>query len=347
MNKKFILFQIIAIVLLCVLIESVSFFILRGRHERVGFLIAQKTTAPKQVNEYKEIGLDEIDPLCGWAWSNKAIEERGFEAAGNCAVVRSKAALPVKPIVIFITGGSTTDMVLKSPNWINELQQIFTDKKINAVFYCGAVCGYNSWQELQKTMRDGLPLQPDIHISYSGANDCSINSGFVSKYENEFYETSMRPNAISPILPSTIFLLKSALHINYGGLSIKQNNSSSSFSFWEQNMRVMSGTATKNGYHFMGILQPVLGRGNYKQANAAEADSAGYVGRSKLFESYYPQAEEYVLAQDTTLFDFTHIFDTVHGNVFVDYCHIDGDYQKTVAENVYGQMVKAGFIPAR
>jgi len=262
-------------------------------------------------------------------------------------VVRSLGKFPAQPLKVFITGGSTSDMTLKSPNWINDLQQIFTRHDINAVLYCGAVCGYNSWQEFSKLVRDGLPLKPDIHISYSGANDCSINVGYVTNYENEFYQAAMRQQTLSPIMPSTVYLFKSLLPVNYGGVQIKKTESPQPLYFWEQNMRLMSGTALKNGYHFMGILQPVLGQGNYRQSNAAEADSAGKMGRSILFQSYYPQAAEYVLHEDTTLFDFTHIFDTVQGQVFVDYCHIDGDYQKTVAQNVFEQMLKAGYLPNR
>lgn len=313
----------------------------------MGFLYLTSLEKPKQVNEYKEIGLDQIDPLCGWAWSNQAIQQSGFEVSNNCAVVRSRGKFPAQPLKIFITGGSTSDMTLKNPNWINDLQQIFTRQDINAVFYCGAVCGYNSWQEYCKLISDGLSLKPDIHISYSGANDCSINVGYVTRYENEFYETAMRQQNISPLLPSTVYLLKSMLKINYGGLKIKKTESPQPLQFWEQNMGIMSGAAHVNGYHFMGILQPVLGQGSYRQSNAAEADSAGKVGRSSFFKTYYPQAAEYVLKQDTTLFDFTHIFDTVQGNVFVDYCHIDGDYQKTVAQNVFEQMLKAGYLPSR
>lgn len=115
--------------------------------------------------------MDEIDPLLGWGWSDSTSLKRGYDTAYNCSVLKSTGKFPVKLIRIFVTGASTSDVLLKQTIGVNELQKLFNEREINAVFYCGAVCGYNSGQEFLKLIRDGSSVAPDIHTSYSGAND--------------------------------------------------------------------------------------------------------------------------------------------------------------------------------
>ncbi len=341
MKKKYILFQIGLVCILCFLIETTSFFILRSQHQNVGFLF--NLNGLNDVNTVKGFGFNEIDPLCGWAMSNKSIESMGYETQQNCEVLRSNGDFPKVPLKLFITGGSTSDIALHKENWPNQLRQLFMKNKINAIIYAGGVGGYSSGQELLKLLRDGLQLQPDIHISYSGANE-SADGGYVSKYEYSFYETAYKESFTTVILPSTIFLIKKTLNLSYYDVSVKKVQPMNTFYFWKQNMSTMSSIAQKSGYHFVGILQPVLGIGNYKQANEKEIDPGNY---RKDYQSYFPIAKRFILNKDSSLYDFTNIFDTVKGNVFVDDCHVNEPYQPLIAAKVYNALETMGYFTSK
>jgi len=337
-NKKFIIIQFIIVTSICLFMETVSFFVLEAQKQSVGFFF--NLNGRNEVNEVKGFGFNEIDPLCGWAMSNKSIESMGYETQQNCEVLRSKGDFPSVPLKIFITGGSTSNIALHKENWPNQLHQLFIKNKINAIIYAGGVGGFSSGQELLKLLRDGLPLEPDIHISYAGANDAA-DGGYVSKYEYSFYKTAYRESFTSPILPSTIFLIKKTLNLSYYDVSIKKVQPMNPFYFWKQNMTSMGSIAQKNDYQFIGILQPVLGIGKYKQANENNIDPGNY---RKDYQSYYPKAKEFILKKDSSLYDFTNVFDTVRGNVFVDDCHINETYQPLIAAKVYNTLESMGYF---
>jgi len=336
--------QLLMFFFLCVLLESVSWFLMRKKKDDLGFLIRLKNEKKMPQNNYDEVGLDKVDPLLGWSWSNQSFLSKGYDTSHNCLALYSKCALPIKPVKIFITGGSTSDITLKSPNWVNELQSLLKANNINAIIYCGAVCGYNSGQELLKLLRDGMMIEPDIHISYSGANDFASNVGYVSDYEKNIYNSFFEQKNISPLLPNTIYMLRLLLPQKKTILSFENTSPPRSDSFWYNNMLAMGGIATKKNYAFMGILQPVLGMGHYRQHNAEAVLDSGRIGRKANYGEYYPKAKQHIASDTLHFFDFTHIFDTVRGEVFVDFCHIDDDYQKTVAENVFVCMVKQNYI---
>lgn len=105
-------------------------------------------------------------------------------------------------------------------------------------------------------------------------------------------------------------------------------------------MEAMAGIALKKQYQFIGILQPVLGMGDYIQSTAESVLDSGIIGRSAHYENFYPQLSQYIKNDTIHLRDFTHVFDTAKGEVFVDFCHIDEDYQKTIAQNVFTHLIK-------
>ena len=71
-----------------------------------------------------------------------------------------------------ITGGSTTDDTFSNQkSWPSFLSKILKERKLSHVIYNGGIVGYNSSQELLKTIRDINILKPHIVISYSGIND--------------------------------------------------------------------------------------------------------------------------------------------------------------------------------
>jgi len=339
MHKKRIIFQVVFTLLLIVVIEGVSWGILKSRQQQVGFLL--NLNYGRTVTGAAKMGFNEIDPLCGWALSNATLQSMGYETVNNCILLRSKGEFPVQPIKIFITGGSASDIALHKQNWPAKLHELLVKNRINAELYTGAVGGYSSGQELLKLMRDGIGLQPDIHLSYTGAND-GDDGGYISDYEKDFYNTAYRQSITGTLLPNTVTLIKKIFRLGYYDLSIKQTATMQTFSFWKQNMKVMNGIARQNGHRFIGVLQPVLGAGNYHDAEM----EAEYKWRVQGYRTYFPQAGKYITG-DSVLHDFTHIFDTATGKVFVDDCHLTDPYQQVVAENVFKLLTDGGYIPVK
>jgi hypothetical protein len=336
MNKKKLIFQITFAFLLCVIIESISWVILSKQHQQVKFLI--NLHYGQTVKGAKELGFNEIDPLCGWALSKAKLQSMGYVTEKNCVVLKSRGDFPIPALKILITGGSTSDIATHPTNWPQKLHDLFLKNHINATIYVGAIAGYSSGQELLKLIRDGISLKPDIHLSYSGVNDAD-DGGYISNYEQDFYKTAYRQSVTGTILPNTMLLVKKIFQLGYYGLSIQVNEPIQAFDFWKQNMAAMDGIAWKNGYKFIGILQPVLGGGNYLDQKLEE----NYKWRVKLYEGYFSKARKYVPC-DSSLYDFTNIFDTAKGKVYVDDCHLTDPYQIVLATNIFNLLSDGGYL---
>lgn len=67
MAKHRISIQLLMVVFLCLGAESMAWLILRKKNIDIGFFIAKEQKNITHKNDYKQIGLDEIDPLLGWA----------------------------------------------------------------------------------------------------------------------------------------------------------------------------------------------------------------------------------------------------------------------------------------
>lgn len=241
MTFRKILFTLLIVIVSCLLIETVSYFILSSRNEHVGFFWNQPRSSV--VEEVKGMGYDQIDPLCGWGMSEAKLKELGYEVERNCVVLKSQGSEPATPLKIFVTGGSTTDVSLNPHNWPVALQQLLSQKKVNAIIYVAALGGYSTAQELFTLFRDGLSLNPDVHISYSGVNEGYKDFGYVSDYEQTFYKETLKQSTTTSLLPATIYLIRKQLKLNYSELSLKQNEPMRPLNIWKQNMGVMEGIA--------------------------------------------------------------------------------------------------------
>lgn len=313
-------------------IESVSYILLKSRGENVGFLYNSPTS--NVVSNVAGMGYDEIDPLCGWGMSDEAIKKLGYVVDENCVVLEKSGHPQARPIKIFITGGSTTDLTINPRNWPSALRTLLIEHSINAKLYVAAQGGYSTAQELFTLLRSGLPLKPDIHISYSGVNEGYDDFGYVSDYEQSFFEHALKQK-ISSLLPSTVYLIRTAVNRKHTSLKLRKNKSMSPFSVWTQNMKIMKGIANEYNYAFVGILQPVAGI-----SNKEDTTTANY----KNYSTYYPQAKSYIAQNDSSLYDFTPIFDTCKGKVFIDDCHITTPYQKVVARQIFELLWSEGWL---
>ena len=77
-----------------------------------------------------------------------------------------------------VYGGSTSSTIIGS-YWAEYLQEYFDSKGISACVFNGACCGHNSWNEMNKLIRDIAVFSSTLSraaksvtiISYSGIND--------------------------------------------------------------------------------------------------------------------------------------------------------------------------------
>jgi hypothetical protein len=277
---------------------------------------------------------DEVDPLLGWAMSEEKLAERGWKLKNNCICLENVVADSKDTLVIFITGGSTSDLGLNPKNWPLLLHRKLKEKHIASCIYVGAVGAYSSSQEVLKLLRDGISIHPDIHISYCGANEYQ-NPYFVSPYEQTFFKEALHRAQSAPLLPNTVYLLKSLLNTNKNAMTLKAYPIDNAFQQWKENLATMQAISIGNNYTFIGILQPVVGFGKI-------TDTKKDPDIQPLLEEYrkfYPLAIQHAEAKDY-LIDYTSIFDDIGDKAFVDDCHLKDEYQQRVADSIFSLIGK-------
>ncbi len=327
------LIQLFTILGLLLLIETVSYFSLAQDDRIRGFLINFRLIRTQgSYVHLNGFGFDRIDPFLGWSRTDSSILRRGFAIKNNCIFLKSSRRLPdCPPLRILITGGSTTDLALNKENWPIHLHEILEQKNISADIYVGSMGGYNSGQELLKLIQDGDSIHPDIHISYSGAND--VSPDYVSYYESDLFENIYNSSNSSILLPNTIYVLKRLLGLS-APLYLKQypdDGTIRSFGFWRKNMIMMHGIAQANKYTFVGILQPVLGVGKHVQ----EREYKAYKDNIACYKDYYPPAIAFADSNNEFLANMTEVFDSCTARTYVDDCHLTDPYQTFVANRIF------------
>lgn len=329
----FVSYIVITCSLLLLAIEWICMSNLKSKGTAHSFLF-NKETVEKYTNNYEGLGFDLIDPMLGWGRTSKDVTTAGYTFDNDCVSLKNTQ----EEITIIITGGSTSDVILYPKNWPISLQQLLNEKQISAKIVVAAVGGYNSGQELLKMIRDGIACKPTIHISYCGANEVETPT-YVSPYEYAAYKDWIGGNNVPSFLPNTVTAIRSWIHSKNEKLHLKQDKEFDPSDFYVRNMQLMYSISYVNNYSFLGILQPVVNSGNYKQPEA----EAIYDFNSKQYKQYYPAMK---LFADTTIYmaNFSNVFDTCIGAVFIDDCHLTDGYQKLVALKVYDELVKRNLL---
>lgn len=328
--KKFLIF--IATFFLVVFgVEFFSFLYLLNIDKQESFLIKKKK-APQVLGGMHKI-YNTIDPLLGWSIDIDSLSSRNLKMEHGSVVLKSNKNDIPNPIKIYISGGSTSDIIFDSLNWPIFLLNKFTEKDIPVKIYIGSVAGYSSGQELLKTLRDIDKIKPDYHISYSGANEAD-NGSFVSSYEYDLY-LSIFSKHFYGLLP------------NFKKVFINTNNNyklinqiiNDEFTFWSNNMSIMHTLSFKNNYKFIGVLQPVLSFGS-DIANK-NFDESFLKNQVEGFNKFYPKS---VLHADSTsyILNYTDVFNYFSEElVFKDDCHlIDEKFQNIIANNIIKEIFK-------
>ncbi len=335
-NKIFYTLYVLFSVLIFFLItEYVSYNILKKEDKSFSLFYLKNITDNHTIDFMNECcGYNEVDPLLGWAMTKNQLKKRNLQTKHNNVYFENIIPNCKDTLIIYISGGSTSDVGLMDYNWPALFFKKLKEKKICVQLYVGAVGAYSSSQELLKFIRDGLPLQPAIHISYCGANEME-NPYFVSQYEQNFYKKSFTET--SKLFPNLIYLLKQKMHLNQK-MILKPLPDFDAIGQWKRNMLVMNSLAISNKYSFYGILQPVAGVGNINKYNHDEKT----LFHIKQYQLFYPLALEH-LKKTNYLYNFTNIFEQVN-EPFFDDCHVKEEYQRIVADSIMSLIEKKSDI---
>ena len=302
--------------LILVLVESLFWGIQYSRGNSNGFLIHFEN----KKNEIQKVAYCETDALLGWS-----IARFGHFKEQNGDIVLTNSPEDTHSILIYISGGSTSDLMYDSLNWPRFLFEKCKEKKIPVTIRIAAVAGYNSGQELLKLISSDA-LKPDIHISYSGANEVE-HPDYVSLYESEIFYDKFKQKT-SFLLPNTIGFLKG---LNNSKTTLKQRDLQDAFQFWKTNMNKMNQLAIGGNYTFFAVLQPVAGFRN-KLPKEMPVGAKKYTKKYPLF---YKKAV--IQAKKEAYFiDLTDIFENENVAVFKDDCHLkQKKEQQKIADEIF------------
>jgi len=302
--------------------ELIAFAMLSDDGVAFNFLL-QPQGLKEDTEGFQSVGYDEIDPLLGWSMSSSKLAELGYAEINGVPVLNVGNGCTTDTIRILITGGSTSDLAFQRENWPIHLARMLADSGICARVFVGAIGGYSSGQELLKLLRDGLRIEPHIHISYSGANE-PYGPSFVSQYEMKVFNRVMETRS-TILLPNLVYLLRLKLGM-ISGLKLHLANPEDVAFFWINNMRTMHAIAEERGYIFFGVLQPVLGVGRVDQPTELQE----WADLIADYRKFYPMAIAHC-QRTSYLEDLTPIFDLYEAPVYVDDCHLRPEMQPIVA----------------
>lgn len=325
---------------LLLIAEGIAYTVLKQSAEAKPFLLDVDFKNAPPI-EGKTHVFDRVDPLLGWAMSPTELHQRGFTTANGCIVLQD--TLPhVAPLVILISGGSTSDPSVIAQNWPVHLHRLLSQNKVSHQMYIQAVGGYGTGQELLKLIRDGAACKPHIHISYSGANECE-EPNYVSHYEYDIFRLSFGTG--SRFLPNTVALINRWLQRAKQAPELMPLQAYNAPRFWHGNLQMMHAISRYNACRFIGILQPVNASAAGKHVEPLNSD---YERILNDYNQFYPAAKQ-LLQADTALelYDFTGIFDTCTTKVYTDDCHLTPAAQSIVAARVYHVLLQPALQPLK
>lgn len=251
-----------------------------------------------------------------------------------------------KTVKVAILGGSTSDVRnFITESWPEILCEIAREQNISLEIFSGAVSGYISSQELVKLLRDIIPIQPDIVVSYSGINDCIPTSSleenhFVHEYQAQLFEAISRIRMRSPAQERAFQNFQPVVKFGRGISNHAEH--------WLNQQRMMHAVCEEFGISFIGIAQPDL-----------LVKSAWNKFDSELMEClllHYPEeklnkirdnmvAFQQVIDKNASkypwLLNFTRIFDETDIPIYVDHAHLFDEGNKVLAKRIF-ELIQQG-----
>ncbi len=299
------------------------------------------------IKKYKYVA----DPTLGYSAVVLAKGEEGEEEYSGFVKYEYKDDSN-KICTILTLGGSTTQsFFVREPTWSECLSRILTKKKIPHRILCGGIGGYSNIQEFLKLTRDGIMLQPDIVLSYSGVNNTNWlmdeEYPFIHRYQRAIFD-KLKVKRHIKVGVDDISLSAS---VNYGIKDQEYNP----FQFWLMYERLMNSVCKELSITFKAYLQPIL----FSKPVFDEYDQELLLGMfgitAKTSEDMYQYAEditqkysrdvknallfreevkEYSNIYPDWLVDFSHIMDNKE-KVYMDEAHVYECGNEIIAECIY------------
>ena len=287
---------------------------------------------------------DLLDPTLGFATISENSPHPGF------VKYEYKTDSGNIPLRIVTLGGSTTSAhCVRNRPWSYYLSEKLKELHIPHVIYCGGNDSYSVSQELLRLIRDGILLEPNIVIDYSGVNNIASapimeDYPFIHNFQNDLFTSLEKINNIRPKAITGFYAEKKT---NYG---IKTEQSYAQY--WYKQLRIMHSICDGEGIHFLSFLQPMLfDKTDYDSdetdllasyeifidAETKELLATGEVGQDKLsaVKEFMGEAKQ---ISEKWFYDLSNVFDNVHG-VYMDYCHLYENGNQIIADHICNRLL--------
>lgn len=241
-----------------------------------------------------------------------------------------------KAIRIMTLGGSTSDPTMGNvKTWPEQLYEELR-KEHQVVVYSGGMGGYSTHQELLKFMRDGLPLHPDIVISFDGYNDIGYQVSveehpYLHRYQKKFYDFI---ETHTPMAPDTLDM-RAVNQIAHG----MENANRTDYENWFEAVRSLHALAKEHGIQYFSFLQPVQGVGTPVLDDSIlelkKIYSSAYEREASLLQrtvNFVNGCRKFIEKNDY-MTDLTDIFDG-EADVYYDICHSTEKGHQIIAKNI-------------
>ena len=340
MSSKVLLVNLLIVLFLLGIVEAGAYFFVQEKDKDIHSEDSDYQAQLKHFEVY--------DPLLGWTYGPEAAELRQLDYHKGYILYGHDNMAEPDAIRVVVFGGSTSDSTLDPSPWVADFYEELKVEFGKVILFNGAVGGYNSHQELLKTIRDMHFLLPDLVISYNGANEIAKGDQFqpfVSEYELEISKKLVRSSQISfPYTLSAARILKGQNFLGLKGPFLGPPNFLSKHKQWVSNLSLMKAVAKQNGSMYHAFLQPVLGLGKY-QPSERENEILGREWTAIHNPGFYIPA-----IAETKKYEFmTDMTEALDGlkEVYFDDCHLKPYGNKVIADQVskliiatYGKALK-------
>lgn len=299
-------------------------YLIVNKTEEINNLDGQNTHIPDFKN----------DPSLAWSLD---FDKMGlpYQIKNNCIFFENQTNKYLKPLKIFITGGSTSDLTFQNYNWPILLYNKLKEQGYNFQLYIGAVSGYNTTQEFLKLYKDGMNIENlDIHISYFGANDYISNPDSQTESDD-----GLNPGEFKfVLLPNLMWMLK--LYRFFGINELSQLKSTLNGNQTFKMLKLMHGVSIVNHHKFIPVFQPLAGVGSLENAREdfVSKNPKYYQQFDKMVLSHrklYQSFSEKKALMDFKVYDLTGVFYPYSELPIFDNCHVKEKYQHIISDNIY------------
>jgi len=265
--------------------EVGSYFVLKARGAEA-HLFRYETDArtPKSADDGGGLEFATLDPHLGYTHGPNERKVRDLEPdfrwLDGFLIYASRTSDFERPVILAL-GGSTTDGIRVGHSWPEALATIMKARSIPGTVINGGIGGYSTNQELLKLIRDGLELEPDFVVSYSGINDRgkygALPHPMVNSYQRQLLELQAGA-APSSYLPSTMALLEGIAGRGDLEYTLGLKTARTLGQQYRRNIELMHAVCQASGCRFDAFIQPfAFYESKFAELISPEEKGAAYI----------------------------------------------------------------------